>query len=358
MHISNISKLMVVAFSLTLLSQTYTAFGATDKIALNTNRTVYSIGMKVELAGQVLGSFNPNSPAEITVTNPSGVSYQSASVSLDSSGGFTYEFTINGDSSLIGKNTMWVTHQTVLGKVSSTLSFEVRDRASITIKTDESSYMLGDNVVLRGSASPILPDSDVLIQVFNPQNIAWTFKSVPSDAISPDGQFMVKLGNLGGERSTVGTYTVKAFYAASTASAIGTFQLVSSGSQSQSNETEQTKQSGQSSTGTPSKIEVAGKNASVNTAEVAKETVVQSEIKNTQEQPQKLTYIVLIKDSDGITVSFSWSDGILAPNQSLALKQPWIPEIPGTYTAEIFFWESFNNPVVLSEKIVRTIIVK
>lgn len=357
MHISNISKLMVVAFSLILLSQAYTAFGATDKIALNTNRTVYSIGMKVEIAGQVLGSFDPNSPVQITVTNPSGVSYQSASASLDSSGGFTYEFTINGDSSLIGKNTMQVTHQTVSGKVSGTLSFEVRERASITIKTDKSSYMLGDNVVLQGSISPILPDEDVLIQVFNPQNIAWTFKSVSSNTISPDGQFIVKLGNLGGERSAVGTYTVKTFSADSTASATGTFQVVSSGSQSQSSKTEQTTQSGQSSTGTPSKIEVV-ENAPVNTAEVAKETVVQSQVKNAQEQTQKFTYIVLIKDSDGITVSFSWSDGILAPNQSLTMQQPWIPEAPGTYTAEIFFWESFNNPVVLSEKIVKTIIVK
>jgi len=56
---------MVVAFSLILLSQIYTAFGATDKITLSTNRTVYSIGMKMELAGQVLSSFNPNSSNSI-----------------------------------------------------------------------------------------------------------------------------------------------------------------------------------------------------------------------------------------------------------------------------------------------------
>jgi len=359
MRISNAPKgLLIVTISLVLLSQAYSAFGAT-KIALSMDRTVYSIGMKATIAGQVLGSFDPDSPAKITVTGPSGNSHHSASVSLDSSGGFTHQFTINSDTSLIGRNTVEVTHQTVSGKVSSTLTFEVRDRASVTIQMNKGSYKLGDDVILQGRVSPLLPDSQVLIQVFNPTNNAWSFKSVSASSISPDGQFMVELGKLAGAKSIVGTYTVKAFYAASTASVTVTFPVVDSDSQSQSRKTEQTKQSGQSSASTPSKVEVVEKEStSASAAEVAKETVVQSEIKNTNERTQEFTYIVLIKDSNGVTVSLSWAKGMLAPNQSLTMGQSWIPEAPGEYTAEIFVWESFNNPVALSGKIVRTIIVE
>lgn len=358
MRIDNASNgLLFATLSLILLSQTYTAFGATDKIALNLDRTVYSIGMKVTIVGQILGSFDPDSPAKITVNAPSGKSHHSASISLDASGGFTHQFTIDGDSSLVGKNMLEVTHKTVSGEASGTLTFEVRDRASITIQTSKGSYKLGDDVILEGKVSPILPDSDVLIEVFNPKNNAWTFKSVSSSSISPDGQFSVELGNLAGDKSIIGTYTVKAFYAASTASVTSKFSVVDSDSQ-ESNKAGQTK-SDQSSVGVPSKVEVVEKeSASTSAAEVAKETVVQSEIKNTNQEEQEFTYIVLIKDSDGITISLSWAKGILAPNQSLTMEQSWIPETLGEYTAEIFVWESFNNPVVLSDKIVKTIIVE
>ena len=360
MHIGNVSKvLLAVTISLIILSQAYTAFGiTTHKIALNSDRTVYSIGMKVTIVGQALGSFDPYSPAEIAVIGPSGNSHHSASVSLDSSGGFTHQFTINGDASLVGKNTVEVTHQTVSGKVSGTLTFEVRERASITIQMNKDSYKFGEDVILQDRVSPILPDSQVLIQVFNPRKDAWTFKSVSSSSISPDGQFTVELGNLG-DKSVVGTYTVKAFYAASTASVTETFSVVDSDSKSQSSKTEQTKGAEQSSTGTPAKVEVVEKESpSTSAAEVAKETVVQSEIKNTNERAQGFTYIVLIKDSDGITVSLSWAKGMLAPNQSLTMEQSWIPETSGRYTAEIFVWESFKNPVALSDKITKTIIVE
>ena len=154
----------------------------------------------------------------------------------------------------------------------------------------------------------------------------------------------------------VGTYTVKAFYAASTASVTQTFQVVDSDSQSHS-DTEESEQ--ESSTSTASQIEVVEKESeSVSTAEVAEETVVESEIINTNAQPQEFTYIVLIKDSEGITASLTWAKGTLDPNQSLTMEQSWVPEALGDYVAEIFVWESFENPVPLSNKILRTIIVE
>jgi hypothetical protein len=354
-----VNVFLAFAISLFLLSQSYAAFGATDKIALNADRTVYSIGMQVTVVGQVLGTFDPDSPARITVTGPAGYAHKSADVNLDSSGGFTYQFTINGDAGLVGTNTLKVTHNTISGMVSGKLTFEVRERASITIQTSEASYELNDHVVLQGRVSPVLPNSQVLIQVFNPKNQAWSFKEVSLSSISPDGQFTVELGKLAGTRSIVGTYTVKAFYAASTASVTGTFPVGYSDSQSQSGDDDQDNQGQQSSASTPSTIEIVETESDyTSAAEVAKETVVQSEIKNANEQPQEFTYIMLVKDSGAITVSLSWAKGMLDPNQSLTMEQSWIPEIPGEYTAEIFVWESLDNPVPLSRKIVKAIIVE
>ena len=356
MKVSNVARaLLIGTVSLILLSQTHMVFGA-DKIALSIDRRVYSIGMQVTVVGQVLGSYDPNSPARITVTGPSGLVHKTATANLDSSGWFTYQFTINGDSALIGTNELEVTHQTISGTVSGALKFEVSGHASITIQMNKGSYSLNDDVTLQGRVSPVLPDSQVLIQVFNPRNQAWTFKEVSSSNISPDGQFTAELGKLAGEKSIVGTYTVKAFYAASTASVIQTFQVVDSDSQSHS-DTEESEQ--ESSTSTASQIEVVEKESeSVSTAEVAEETVVESEIINTNAQPQEFTYIVLIKDSEGITASLTWAKGTLDPNQSLTMEQSWVPEALGDYVAEIFVWESFENPVPLSNKILRTIIVE
>jgi hypothetical protein len=361
MHGNTSKILLVVTIFFAMLTPAYTALGATDKIALSMDRQVYSVGMKVTIAGQVLGSFDPDLPARISVIGPSGNSHHSTTVSLDSSGGFTHQFTINGDSSLVGRNTLEVTHQTVSGSVSGKLTFEVRDHASIIIQMNKDSYMLGEDVMLQGKVSPVLPDSQVLIQVFNPKNQAWSFEEISFNNISPDGQFTVALGNLAGQKSIIGSYTVKAFYADSAATVTRSFIVTDSDSTSQSSKTEKDEENVQdtSSVSAPSKVEVVTEDStSVSAAEVAKETVVQSEIKNENEQAQEFTYIVLIKDLDGITVSLSWTKGTLAPNQSLTMEQSWIPEISGEYTAEIFVWRSLNDPEALSGVIVKKIIVE
>jgi hypothetical protein len=38
----------------------------------------------------------------------------------------------------------------------------------------------------------------------------------------------------------------------------------------------------------------------------------------------------------------------MVPKQTLNLGQSWLPTKTGTYTAQIFVWESINNPNALS----------
>lgn len=73
-----------------------------------------------------------------------------------------------------------------------------------------------------------------------------------------------------------------------------------------------------------------------------------SEVTNNEKTQQPFAYLVQIQDSNGITISLSWISGSFEPNQVLSLGQSWEPKSPGTYTAQIFVWQSITNPDALS----------
>jgi hypothetical protein len=63
---------------------------------------------------------------------------------------------------------------------------------------------------------------------------------------------------------------------------------------------------------------------------------------------------VLIKDIDGITVSLSWITGTLPAGETLSAAQSWVPTVAGTFTVEVFLWESVTTPVPLYNKVPQT----
>ena len=73
-----------------------------------------------------------------------------------------------------------------------------------------------------------------------------------------------------------------------------------------------------------------------------------SDVTNQEKNEQPFAYLVQIQDSNGITVSLTWITGTMVPKQTLNLGQSWLPITPGTYTAQIFVWESITNPNALS----------
>lgn len=83
--------------------------------------------------------------------------------------------------------------------------------------------------------------------------------------------------------------------------------------------------------------------------------LIQSEVTNEQNKKQPFTYIVQVKDSEGITVSLSWITVELQPNESLKVAQSWLPSIPGNYSVEIFVWEGLTNPTALSPPRIKNI---
>lgn len=91
---------------------------------------------------------------------------------------------------------------------------------------------------------------------------------------------------------------------------------------------------------------------------VDKQIMIEADIKNNQDVMQSFAYITQIRDSNGIVVSLSWLTGSLSPGQSFSPAQSWTPTMPGTYTVDIFVWQSLDNPDALSPPLSMVIVVE
>jgi|SRR5690242_4757555 len=81
---------------------------------------------------------------------------------------------------------------------------------------------------------------------------------------------------------------------------------------------------------------------------VNKQVQITADVTNGQDRTQPFAYLVQIQNQNGVVVSLSWLTGSLDAGQSLNPSQSWTPVLAGTYTAQIFVWESINNPDALS----------
>lgn len=75
---------------------------------------------------------------------------------------------------------------------------------------------------------------------------------------------------------------------------------------------------------------------------------ITADLTNNQKREQPFAYLVQIQNEDGVTISLSWITGSLAPGQSMNPSQSWMPTETGIYNAQIFVWESIDNPDALS----------
>lgn len=85
---------------------------------------------------------------------------------------------------------------------------------------------------------------------------------------------------------------------------------------------------------------------------------ITADLKNLQDEEQSFAYFVQILDEDEITISTSWISGIFVPNQSLSPSISWKPEKSGKYSANVFVWQSVDNPSALSAPLELTFEVK
>ena len=84
---------------------------------------------------------------------------------------------------------------------------------------------------------------------------------------------------------------------------------------------------------------------------------ISSDILNKQQNIQTFVYIVQITDDSGVIQKITWISASLNPNQKLAPAISWIPTKPGTYTAQIYVWDSIRDANALSAKTELKILV-
>jgi hypothetical protein len=97
--------------------------------------------------------------------------------------------------------------------------------------------------------------------------------------------------------------------------------------------------------------------ASVSRPSEGSQVLIQSDVKNNLEADQQFVYIVQVKDSSGVTVMISWMSGTLPAGKQYAVAQSWLAEDEGSYSVDVFVWQSISNPVVLAPTSKTTITV-
>ena len=92
-----------------------------------------------------------------------------------------------------------------------------------------------------------------------------------------------------------------------------------------------------------------------NTIQVDNQVMIVADLSNGQDRDQKFAYIVQIHNENNIVVSLSWLTGNLSPYQTFSPAQSWTPTQAGTYTVQIFVWESVDSPTPLSRPLLLTV---
>jgi len=81
---------------------------------------------------------------------------------------------------------------------------------------------------------------------------------------------------------------------------------------------------------------------------IDEQVMIMADLSNGQDRAQKFAYIVQIRDENGLVTSLAWITGSLTPGQTFSPALSWTPIAAGTYTIQIFVWESVDNPDALS----------
>ncbi len=87
---------------------------------------------------------------------------------------------------------------------------------------------------------------------------------------------------------------------------------------------------------------------------VGQEIQLQSKATNNLNSVQPFTYIVQIRDKEGITVMLESIEGKLSPQKPFRLAVKWLPEEPGKYSIALFVWKDLEDPSPLMVQPMKT----
>ena len=82
------------------------------------------------------------------------------------------------------------------------------------------------------------------------------------------------------------------------------------------------------------------------------------DMKNDQHKiNQEFIYIVQIEDANNEVVHIDVKSHSLLSYEESSLSTSWTPDMPGTHTVTVFIWDSIDNPIPLSPKMEKVILV-
>lgn len=84
---------------------------------------------------------------------------------------------------------------------------------------------------------------------------------------------------------------------------------------------------------------------------VGQQIQVSADVTNKQDKPQIFVYIVQIVNQNKVSQKLTWISASLNPQQTLSPAISWSTEKPGTYTAEIYVWDSIKDAAALTPSI-------
>ena len=219
---------------------------------------------------------------------------------------------------------------------------------SLTISSDKTLYHYRDNYTISGQVNPVVPNQRISIEILHPSYPHPELVSLEPNAdgsYSQTSQFTLKA-------IPSGNFSIIASYVGATNQT--TFSYVGPGCNTDFSPSVPIIRGAANN---PRIVDPYG-NAIVGEVKVGQQIQITADFTNGEDCVMPFAYIVQIQDSNGVTQALSWITGTLDINQSINPGQSWIPTAPGTYTAQIFTWDSLDNPNALAPPMSATIFVQ
>ncbi len=106
----------------------------------------------------------------------------------------------------------------------------------------------------------------------------------------------------------------------------------------------------------PTMVTITGQ--TLTSLHVGQQIGIQSIVTNHGTSDQKFTYLVQVLNSRGGTEYLQGFSASMLANQSFTAAQVWVPKDPGSYTVQVFVWDSLASAIPLTDVIQTHITVE
>lgn len=214
--------------------------------------------------------------------------------------------------------------------------------SKMNVRTDKKSYNPGEMVKISGKVNPVMLDKLVRLEVINEDKKVYASDAV---TVSASGTFSYKLKI---PTDAGGSFKVKASYDNMIADASFDVKNPNKGSElSLVSETNHSLSKTEERVTVLETLIVDHSGSKVTSIRPHEQVFIRSSLSSSLEEQAEVTYIIQVKDSEGYTVEISSATYNMVSGLS-RVAQSWMPESPGKFNIEIFFWKSNSPPEPLT----------